>query len=83
MKTIARLLASDFLTAEEKVNVEKMKQAGHKGDFEQESLGKPSADWPYYGQHAPFPTDGCMVRNTVSDNPTLTREGKGSKILPQ
>ena len=48
MKTIVRLLASDFLTAEEKVHIEKMKQAGHKGDFEQESLGKPSADWPYY-----------------------------------
>jgi len=48
MKTIARLLASDFLTAEEKVHIEKMKQAGHRGDFEQESLGKPSADWPYY-----------------------------------
>lgn len=47
-KTLARLLASDFLTVEEKVHLKKMQHADHKGGFEQESLGKPFSVWPFY-----------------------------------
>lgn len=47
-KTIDRLLASEWMTAGEKAQLERMQAAGEKGRFEQESLGKPSAAWPFY-----------------------------------
>lgn len=46
--TITRLLASEFITAEERVEVESIQTAGKKGDFEQESLGRPARTWPFY-----------------------------------
>ena len=47
-RTINRLLASEFIIAGEKTQLDKMKDAGHKGDFEQESLGRPAFEWPFY-----------------------------------
>jgi len=47
-KTVERLLASEFLTSAEKADLEKMHSAGDKGNFEQESLGRPSGQWPFY-----------------------------------
>lgn len=47
-KTITRLLASKFITTEEKAEVENIREANEKGDFEQESLGRPARTWPFY-----------------------------------
>jgi hypothetical protein len=47
-RTINRLLTAEFLTAEEKAEVEKIRDADSKGDFEQESLGRPAKTWPFY-----------------------------------
>jgi hypothetical protein len=47
-KTIERLLASEFLASAEKVELEKQRAAGYKGNFEQESLGRPARKWPFY-----------------------------------
>lgn len=47
-KTITRLLASEFITCEEKAEVERIREANDKGDFEQESLGRPARTWPFY-----------------------------------
>lgn len=47
-RTINRLLASEFITSEEKVEVERTREADEKGDFEQESLGRPARTWPFY-----------------------------------
>lgn len=47
-RTISRLLASEFIIAGEKTHLDKMMDAGHKGDFEQESLGRPARTWPFY-----------------------------------
>jgi hypothetical protein len=47
-KTIERLLVSEFSTPAEKAELEKLRAAGDKGDFEQESLGRPSGKWPFY-----------------------------------
>lgn len=48
LKTIHRLLASEFITAGERAELEKIREADDKGDFEQESLGRPAVDWPFY-----------------------------------
>ena len=32
----------------EKVELEKQRAAGYKGNFEQESLGRPARKWPFY-----------------------------------
>jgi hypothetical protein len=48
LRTISRLLASDFITAEEKTKLDAIRTAGNKGDFEQESLGVPIEAWPFY-----------------------------------
>lgn len=48
LKTLERLLASEFLTEKEKSVLEILRDAGDKGDFEQESLGRPAAEWPFY-----------------------------------
>lgn len=47
-KVIDRLLACENLTSEEKAELREMKAAGHLGRFEQESLGRPKRDWPFY-----------------------------------
>jgi hypothetical protein len=47
-KGIERLLASEFLTPEEKAELQKIKAAGDLGQFEQESLGLPKREWPFY-----------------------------------
>lgn len=47
-KTLRRLLASAHLTSEEKLELERMLCSGDKGQFEQESLGKPFQFWPFY-----------------------------------
>jgi hypothetical protein len=46
--TIARLLAADFLSSEEKQQLEQMRSTGTKGCFEQEAFGHPGAHWPFY-----------------------------------
>ena len=46
--TINRLLLSAFLTFDEKQELEKMLQERRKGQFEQESLGTPATNWPFY-----------------------------------
>jgi hypothetical protein len=48
LKTINRLVTSTFLTPSEKLELENMRSAGDKGRFEQESLGKPTKNWPFY-----------------------------------
>lgn len=48
VKTIATLLASPTLTKEEKVSIAAMSSNNSKGLFEQESLGRPQAEWPFY-----------------------------------
>jgi len=48
LKTLERLLASEFLTAKEKSALETQRSSRDKGDFEQESLGCPAAEWPFY-----------------------------------
>ena len=47
-RIIQRLLASEMMTAEEKLEIGAMLAAGTKGLFEQESLGQPEAGWPFY-----------------------------------
>lgn len=47
-QTIDRLLASEFLAPEEKRQLQNMRAAKTKGRFEQESLGHPGAEWPFY-----------------------------------
>lgn len=47
-KTIDRLLASQFLAPEESQQLQNMRAAKTKGRFEQESLGHPGAEWPFY-----------------------------------
>ena len=47
-KIIRRLLASDAMTAEEKLEMQAMLKSGTKGCFEQESLGRPNPSWPFY-----------------------------------
>ncbi len=47
-KIIQRLLISSVMTAEEKAEIQTMLNAGTKGYFEQESLGRPSPAWPFY-----------------------------------
>lgn len=46
--TISRLLASEFITHEEKAEIERIREANDKGDFEQEGLGRPAQTWPFY-----------------------------------
>jgi len=48
LNTINRLLFSTFLTFEEKQQLETMRQAERRGQFEQESLGSPAPNWPFY-----------------------------------
>ena len=61
--TINRLLLSAFLTLEEKHELEKMLNAGRKGQYEQESLGSPASKWPFYvcptASEALVESDGC------------------------
>lgn len=47
-KIIQRLLASDIMSDEEKGDIRMMFEAGTKGSFEQESLGRPNSAWPLY-----------------------------------
>jgi len=47
-ETIERLAISEFLTETEKDELKSLKASGSKGAFEQESLGKPKAVWPFY-----------------------------------
>jgi hypothetical protein len=47
---INRLLKSDFLTTEEKAVLSQQLATGNKGAFEQESLGHPCRQWPFYSQ---------------------------------
>ena len=47
-KIIHRLLGSDFMTAAEKSALRTMFEAEKKGNFEQESLGRPNPSWPFY-----------------------------------
>lgn len=47
-KVIRRLLASDAMTVEEKLEMQAMLESGTKGSFEQESLGRPNPSWPFY-----------------------------------
>lgn len=46
LKTIQRLVSSPFLTPAEKCELEKLRAAGDKGDFEQESLGRTASKIP-------------------------------------
>jgi len=46
--TILRLLPSENLTTLEKAELGKMISASSKGNYEQESLGRPSTNWPFY-----------------------------------
>ena len=46
--TIDRLLLSAFLTVDEKQQLETMRHAGRRGQFEQESFGSPAPNWPFY-----------------------------------
>jgi hypothetical protein len=48
LKTLERLLSSQFLTQKEKSTLEILRATGDKGDFEQESLGRPARGWPFY-----------------------------------
>ena len=48
LKVIRRLLSSSFLTEAEKASLTAISSAGHKGKFEQESLGRPAGNWPFY-----------------------------------
>ena len=48
ISTAERLLISDHLLPEEKEEVRKLLAHRSKGIFEQESLGRPKAEWPYY-----------------------------------
>lgn len=47
-KTIERLLTSPWLLPIEKAELRKMLDTGDKGAFEQESLGRPTTNWPYF-----------------------------------
>jgi len=47
-KTIDRLLTSESLTMDEKHQLNQMRASGAKGHFEQEALGHPGAEWPFY-----------------------------------
>lgn len=49
IKTINRLLGSEFLTSEEHRQLRQMRAIGTKGRFEQEALGRPCTAWPFYG----------------------------------
>jgi hypothetical protein len=51
LATIDRLSLSAFLISEEKLQLEVMRNAGDRGNFEQESLGPPSCFWPPYPLH--------------------------------
>jgi hypothetical protein len=46
--TIDRLLASEFLTNEEKAELREIRASGRKGLFEQEALGLPASEWPFF-----------------------------------
>jgi hypothetical protein len=46
--TIDRLLLSEHLTDTEKDELQKLKAAASKRAFEQENLGRPKANWPFY-----------------------------------
>jgi len=48
LATIDRLLASSLLDPTEKKHLIAMRNAGHKGRFEQENLGIPQPVWPFY-----------------------------------
>ena len=48
LRTIRRLLETPHLTADEKFEIGRMLAAEDKGVFEQESLGVPCAEWPFY-----------------------------------
>lgn len=48
LRTIDRLLSSEHMTSAEKAELAGMRTAGHKGAFEQESLGRPAPEWPFY-----------------------------------
>lgn len=45
---VERLLASPQLEAAEKRDMEALLRAGSKGNYEQESLGRPGPGWPFY-----------------------------------
>lgn len=51
-KIIKRLLDSAYLTEAEKSEIRRIEDSGDKGAYEQESLGQPSATWPFYAQDA-------------------------------
>lgn len=48
VKTIDRLITSDFLVESEKRELATMREEQTKGDFEQEHLGPPGSMWPFY-----------------------------------
>jgi len=48
LKMIHRLLGSEAMTTEEKEALKMMSEVGTKGRYEQESLGRPAASWPFY-----------------------------------
>ncbi len=48
LSTLRYLFSSPAITPEEKHELRAMKDAMSKGDFEQESLGRPKAQWPFY-----------------------------------
>ena len=47
-KIIRRLLDSAYLTEAEKSEIKRIEASGDKGAFEQEGLGQPSTEWPFY-----------------------------------
>ena len=49
VNTIERLLSSVSLTQEEKEELSRIKTAGCLGAFEQESMGLPQPEWPFFG----------------------------------
>jgi len=51
---IDRLMLSSGLNQNEKAELAAMRDAGHKGSFEQESLGRPTlAVWPFFASSYP------------------------------
>ncbi len=48
VSTCERLLISELLSSEEKIEVQKLLTFGSKGAFEQESLGRPKPSWPFF-----------------------------------
>lgn len=47
-KTLDRLITSEFLVESEKRALATMREERTKGQFEQESLGQPGSNWPFY-----------------------------------